>query len=281
MNGLNHFARQLNRSARTFPQTLAMTCLLACVPVIAATEALPPIAPAPAARPDAPPSPDAESVPLGTPDAQTDDTPPDRAPIPSPRPHAADRSEPAQPVAAAMPEAERLCRDHLRAMGATFTEAEPVAEEAGCRIDHPLMLSGLGEGVSLEPAALINCAIAETTVRFVREVVAPQASRRFGGTLVTVGQASGYVCRPRNGTSKLSEHAFGNAIDFSSFVLEDGRVILAEASSDRSRRNFLRALRGQACGRFKTVLGPGSDADHADHLHLDLAERRGGGTYCQ
>ncbi|TIQ63130.1 MAG: extensin family protein, partial [Mesorhizobium sp.] len=36
-----------------------------------------------------------------------------------------------------------------------------------------------------------------------------------------------------------------------------------------------------ACGPFKTVLGPGSDADHSLHLHLDLAPRRNGGTFCQ
>jgi hypothetical protein len=29
------------------------------------------------------------------------------------------------------------------------------------------------------------------------------------------------------------------------------------------------------------VLGPGSDAFHDDHLHLDLAERRGGYRLCQ
>ncbi|TIS79786.1 MAG: extensin family protein, partial [Mesorhizobium sp.] len=44
---------------------------------------------------------------------------------------------------------------------------------------------------------------------------------------------------------------------------------------------FLNAVRKAACGPFKTVLGPGSDADHSLHLHLDLAPRRNGGTFCQ
>lgn len=41
---------------------------------------------------------------------------------------------------------------------------------------------------------------------------------------------------------------------------------------------FWRAVRNGACNGFSTVLGPGSDAAHADHLHLDLARRmaRGG-----
>ncbi|TIW21354.1 MAG: extensin family protein, partial [Mesorhizobium sp.] len=29
------------------------------------------------------------------------------------------------------------------------------------------------------------------------------------------------------------------------------------------------------------VLGPGADADHALHFHLDLEPRRHGGTFCQ
>jgi len=35
------------------------------------------------------------------------------------------------------------------------------------------------------------------------------------------------------------------------------------------------------CTRFSTVLGPGSDGYHEDHIHLDLAERRGNYKICQ
>jgi hypothetical protein len=40
-------------------------------------------------------------------------------------------------------------------------------------------------------------------------------------------------------------------------------------------------MRQSACTRFTTVLGPGSDRDHETHLHVDLAERRGGYRICQ
>ena len=33
--------------------------------------------------------------------------------------------------------------------------------------------------------------------------------------------------------------------------------------------------------RFSTVLGPGSDGYHENHIHVDLAERRGGYRMCQ
>ena len=36
-----------------------------------------------------------------------------------------------------------------------------------------------------------------------------------------------------------------------------------------------------ACTRFSTVLGPGSDWYHEDHIHLDLMERRNNYRICQ
>ena len=35
------------------------------------------------------------------------------------------------------------------------------------------------------------------------------------------------------------------------------------------------------CARFSTVLGPGSDGYHEDHIHLDLMERRNDYRICQ
>ena len=40
-------------------------------------------------------------------------------------------------------------------------------------------------------------------------------------------------------------------------------------------------MRVSACRHFTTVLGPGSDGYHEDHVHVDLAERRNGFRLCQ
>ena len=96
-----------------------------------------------------------------------------------------------------------------------------------------------------------------------------------------MNHASAYVCRSRNGNAKLSEHALGNAIDIASFVLGDGRQVDVKAGAEQKEQEFLDGLRKAACGPFKTVLGPGSDADHALHFHFDLAKRRSGSTFCQ
>ena len=80
---------------------------------------------------------------------------------------------------------------------------------------------------------------------------------------------------------KLSEHAFGNALDISSFTLSSGTTVAVEPAPPAKSAIFLGKVRSAACGPFKTVLGPGSNADHAEHLHFDLAPRRHGGTVCE
>jgi hypothetical protein len=128
---------------------------------------------------------------------------------------------------------------------------------------------------------MLNCATAEAAASFAADVIAPAAKSTFGLDLVVVGHGSAYVCRPRHGTTKLSEHAFGNAIDIGSFALAGGRSIAVAAATDPKEADFLSRIRMMACGPFKTVLGPGTDADHAQHFHFDLAQRRNGGTYCR
>jgi hypothetical protein len=46
-------------------------------------------------------------------------------------------------------------------------------------------------------------------------------------------------------------------------------------------RDFRESVRKSVCTRFTTVLGPGSDGYHETHIHVDLAERRGGYRICQ
>ena len=55
-------------------------------------------------------------------------------------------------------------------------------------------------------------------------------------------------------------------------------VRLADKSNDPA---VAAALKDSACARFSTVLGPGSDGYHEDHVHLDLAQRHNGYKICQ
>jgi hypothetical protein len=180
-----------------------------------------------------------------------------------------------------MPRQEILCRQALRATGATFVEARMPEPENGCALPHPIELSTLPGGTGVEPNAVVNCTTALTLARFASESMAPAAKDLFSQPIAGIGQASGYVCRPRNGTTKLSEHAFGNAIDIASFRFEDGRTITVAPDLQDDALEFVERVRTAACGPFRTVLGPGSDADHADHLHLDLSPRRSRDPICE
>ncbi|WP_315924316.1 extensin family protein [Mesorhizobium sp. SP-1A] len=221
-------------------------------------------------------------------------TPPEQAPKPPEKPADAEKEAgPPEPKPVApdprsnevpadkMPAGELACRDRLKALGVSFEEHGPEHDPGiGCSIPYPLIVKNLGASIALEPDAEMNCAMAEAAARFAGEVVSPAAKAELGSPVKTIGQASAYVCRPRHAGGKLSEHAFGNALDIARFTLEDGTAVDVKPSPSEKEKKFLDKVRNAACGPFKTVLGPGSDADHELHLHLDLQPRRDGGAFC-
>jgi hypothetical protein len=102
--------------------------------------------------------------------------------------------------------------------------------------------------------------------------VAPLIAGRMSADLRAVRTGPGYECRNRNGTAsgKLSGHAVGKAIDISAFELSSGKLIPIKPDGDEGIRNVVDSVRTAACGWFTTVLGPGADAAHTDHLHVDI-----------
>lgn len=185
------------------------------------------------------------------------------------------------PRPATMPAAEAVCRSELTKLGVKFSERPQLADPAGCSVPWPIEVSSLSADVELTPPVQINCATALASAKFVAGTIAPKAKGVLGADLASIRQDSGYVCRPRNGTSKLSEHAFGNALDIGAFMLSDERQVAVGGAKDPKEAAFMLAVRLAACGPFRTVLGPGSDADHAAHFHFDLQPRRSGSTFCQ
>ena len=81
----------------------------------------------------------------------------------------------------------------------------------------------------------------------------------------------------------ISEHAFGNALDIAAFVLADGRRVTVKGGWKGSpeEQGFLRDVQGSACDQFTTVLAPGSNQFHYDHIHVDLMRRASGSVICQ
>ena len=101
--------------------------------------------------------------------------------------------------------------------------------------------------------------------------------RWFGARVVEIKQISAYSCRGMNGNpnAHISEHAFGNALDIAAFTLADGRRISVKEGwkGMPEEQGFLRDVQAAACQQFNTVLAPGSNVYHYDHIHVDLMRR--------
>ena len=180
------------------------------------------------------------------------------------------------------------CLMALDNLGVQYVEAEPVLTEADvdCGILRPLTVTNIGSGVAISPPATLRCETTEALALWVTDFVIP-ASKRLSdrGALNVIENGSGYICRRRNNLpdGKLSEHAFGNAFDVMAFQFEDGsRIAIKPREADGTMEEaFQDAVRASACLNFSTVLGPGSNSTHADHLHLDIIERSSGYRICE
>ncbi len=113
----------------------------------------------------------------------------------------------------------------------------------------------------------------------------PAAQRWFGARVVEIRQISAYSCRGMNGDSRahISEHAFGNALDIAGFTLADGRQVSVRDGwkGMPEEQGFLHDVQAAACQQFSTVLAPGSNIHHYDHIHVDLMRRASRRVICE
>lgn len=163
-------------------------------------------------------------------------------------------------------------------------ELEPIEGPGVCGGGPLVELTGVkrkdGGVIKIKPAATLRCGMAKALADYLRDDLAP-AAKLSGQELERLEIAGSFQCRGRNGASggKMSEHGRANAVDLSGFGLSDGSSFgifasdLPQALADKAKSG--------ACGRFSTVLGPGSDGFHETHLHLDLQPRRSKAKLCQ
>ncbi|BDA86082.1 hypothetical protein Sa4125_36240 [Aureimonas sp. SA4125] len=185
-------------------------------------------------------------------------------------------------LAAAAVEDAKLCEDELTQRGIEFTVGESISE-GECGVLRPIDVKRLSSGVRVLPNTQFLCRTALALDDWMTKGVLPAVKADLPGRKLTeFRHASTYVCRPRASESAISEHARGSAIDIASFVFDTGEDIGVAAQAEGSpEAKFQAAVRSAACGPFLTVLGPGSDSNHATHFHLDIAARRNGATYCK
>jgi hypothetical protein len=176
-----------------------------------------------------------------------------------------------------------------RAEGACFAQRrvalsnyiQPASHEIDgpsiCGLTRPLKVTALlGGTVLFNSTQTLDCPMVAELDAWLYEVVQPAARARFGAPVAQLDSMGSYNCRGMNNQigARLSEHSFGNAIDIGGFELADGRKItLARdwTQGDPQTRAFLHDVHNGACGHFATVLSPGSNPFHYNHIHVDLA----------
>ena len=134
--------------------------------------------------------------------------------------------------------------------------------------------------VEVKPAAILRCTMAAAIADWIRTDMAPLA-QNLGSEISGLDNFDSFECRGRNRVAgaQLSEHGRANALDVRAIKLADGRSI---SLTDRNvPREVRESVLHSVCARFSTVLGPGSDWYHEDHIHLDLMERHNNYKICQ
>jgi hypothetical protein len=180
-------------------------------------------------------------------------------------------AEPAPPSA---------CRLRLTAELAVAPSLPPLIGAGECGVEDVVRLEAVWlpdkTRVAMTPPATMRCSFAEAIVHWVREDVAPAVHALDTAALRSIDNYASYDCRGRNNIvgAKLSEHGKANALDVRSVKLANGTVM--GLTDPHVAKDFREGLRKSTCARFHTVLGPGSDGYHEDHVHVDLAERKSG-----
>jgi hypothetical protein len=218
-------------------------------------------------------------------------------PLPRPRPAEAPAIEPEQPAAkqtpapsdkpaeqAVTPPPPSACRLALTEEIAIAPSIPDIHGPGGCGGEDLVRLEAVvlpdKRQVALKPPAILRCAMASEIAAWVRTDIAPLTTS-LGSVISVLDNFDSFDCRGRNGVAgaPLSEHGRANALDVRAFRLANGQSIsLTDRMVPREiRENVLHSV----CERFTTVLGPGSDGYHEDHIHLDLMARHNNYKICQ
>lgn len=181
------------------------------------------------------------------------------------------------------------CLLALNHLGTRYETLPAIAEPdtADCGIARPVKVMQIIPGVELEGGALMRCSTARALAFWTQDYVRPAAATLPGSPRLTGMQlGTTYDCRARIGTGAesppMSEHAFGNAIDIMGFSFDNGETLPVQPRHENGdvQEGFQRAVRSTACLWFTTVMGPGSNAAHDDHLHFDVIARNSGWRLC-
>jgi hypothetical protein len=194
-----------------------------------------------------------------------------------------DDAPPAAPPAFNQAEADS-CEAQLKTLGVVFEPQAPIQSAEACGAERPLKVSSVG-GLELKPAIITRCEPARALAVWTKYILIPSAKLHLNAKPTALTTGDSYQCRTRRGGGefKVSEHAYANAVDITGVAFADHAAVpvMDRPDSADPARDFQAAIRGGACAYFTTVLGPGANSAHADHLHFDLIQRKNGYRICE
>ena len=170
---------------------------------------------------------------------------------------------------------------------APYTPAPPSAAQPVPPLGPPRapLVTGSAGPVEVKPAATLACPIVSMLDQWITAAVQPAALKWFRQPVVEIKQISAYSCRGMNGNpnAHISEHAFGNALDIAEFTLADGHKITVQYGwhGTPEEQGFLHDVQAAACEDFTTVLAPGANVYHYNHIHVDLMRHYNGRHICE
>ncbi|HKU09130.1 MAG TPA: extensin family protein, partial [Bradyrhizobium sp.] len=191
---------------------------------------------------------------------------------------------PGEPAKPAEPPPPSACRLALTEEIAIAPSIPDIKGPGGCGGEDLVRLEAVvlpdKRKVAVKPAAILRCKMATAIADWIRTDVV-QIATKLGSQVSDLDNFDSFECRGRNRVAgaQLSEHGKANALDVRAIKLANGKSIHL---TDRTvAREVRESVLHSVCARFSTVLGPGSDWYHEDHIHLDVAERRSNYRICQ
>lgn len=142
----------------------------------------------------------------------------------------------------------------------------------GCGVDQAVRVHQ--SALAWNRSDVMNCQLSARLWDFETGVVQPVAQRTLGQPVRKMLNAGSYSCRGERGgrPERLSQHAFGRAIDVTGFELADGTTVsvLRDWRGSGEKSEFLHQVAKGACQMFSVVMTPNRNAEHRNHLHLDI-----------
>lgn len=166
------------------------------------------------------------------------------------------------------------CHAFLERAGIRFAPVADRVNATGCYFRNAVQIAG--SGIDYGSAFTLSCRMAAGLALLERHALQPAAQAAFGQPITRIEHFGSYACRNvyNRDAGRLSQHATANAFDVAGFRLRDGRrvTVAGDWGGEGAGSDFLRQVHGDACGIFRTVLGPDYNAAHRDHFHLDMGD---------